>query len=124
MDITALPFDAEEMLAGLRPWIECESPTWDAAAVNRMMDLASHDLATMGAQIERIPGCMGLGGSVRARFRTDQKGLVHIVRRDVGEDGTGQGMVGQGRNGCCCVGTLSTAYFRQTLALFFCAQHR
>ena len=68
MDITALPFDAEEMLLGLRPWIECESPTWDAAAVNRMMDLATFDLAAMGARIERIPGRMGLGDSVRARF--------------------------------------------------------
>jgi len=32
-----LPFDADEMLAGLKPWIECESPTYDAAAVDRMM---------------------------------------------------------------------------------------
>jgi glutamate carboxypeptidase len=68
MDIAALPFDADEMLAGLRPWVECESPTWDAAAVNRMMDLAAHDLAVMGARVERIPGRMGLGDSVRARF--------------------------------------------------------
>ena len=35
------------MLAGLRPWVECESPTFDAAAVNRMMDLAARDLALM-----------------------------------------------------------------------------
>ena len=40
-----LPFDTETMLAGLRPWIECESPTYDATAVNRMMDLAAYDLA-------------------------------------------------------------------------------
>jgi glutamate carboxypeptidase len=63
-----LPFDTEKMLAGLRPWIECESPTYDAAAVNRMTDLAAYDLAACGAEIERIPGRMGLGGSVRARF--------------------------------------------------------
>jgi len=85
MDITALPFDAEEMLAGLRPWIECESPTWDAAAVNRMMDLASHDLATMGAQIDRIPGHMGLGDSVRARFphkRVGEPGILVLGHFD------------------------------------------
>jgi glutamate carboxypeptidase len=63
-----LPFDTDEMLARLRPWIECESPTYDAAAVNRMMDLAGYDLAAAGAEIERIPGRMGFGGSVRARF--------------------------------------------------------
>ena len=39
-----LPFDADAMLAGLKPWIECESPTFDAAAVNRMMSLAAYDL--------------------------------------------------------------------------------
>lgn len=68
MNINALSFDADSMLKGLKPWIECESPTFDAAAVDRMMDLASYDLAAAGAEIERIPGRMGFGGSVRARF--------------------------------------------------------
>lgn len=67
MDALKLPFDADEMLAGLRPWIECESPTHDAAAVDRMMDLAAYDLAQF-AQVERIPGRMGFGGCVRARL--------------------------------------------------------
>ncbi len=68
MDPTALPFDADEMLAGMRPWVECESPTFDAAAVNRVMDLASRDLILAGARIERIAGRMGLGDCVRATF--------------------------------------------------------
>lgn len=68
MNLNALPFDSDAMLSGLKPWIECESPTFDAAAVDRMMDLASYDLAAAGAEIERIPGRMGFGGSVRARF--------------------------------------------------------
>ncbi len=63
-----LPFDTDVMLKGLRMWVECESPTYDAVAVNRMMDLAAYDLAAAGAEIERIPGRMGFGGSVRARF--------------------------------------------------------
>ena len=66
--LKTLPFDSDAMLAGLRSWIECESPTYDAAAVDRMMDLAAYDLASAGAEIERIPGRMGFGGSVRARF--------------------------------------------------------
>lgn len=65
---TTLPFDADEILARLIRWAACESPTFDAAAVNRMMDLASRDLALMGARIDRIPGRMGLGDCVRARF--------------------------------------------------------
>ena len=67
-DPRALPFDLDDMLAGLRPWVECESPTYDAGAVNRMMDLAARDLAMAGARIDRIPGRMGFGDCIRARF--------------------------------------------------------
>ncbi len=68
MDPNALPFDADAMLGGLRPWVECESPTFDAPAVNRMMDLASRNLVLAGARIERVAGRMGLGDCVRATF--------------------------------------------------------
>ncbi len=68
MNFNTLPFDADTMLEGLRPWVECESPTFDAAAVNRMLDLASRDLVLAGARIERIPGRMGFGGCLRATF--------------------------------------------------------
>jgi glutamate carboxypeptidase len=68
MNPTHLPFDSETMLAGLRAWVECESPTWDAAAVNRMLDLAAREMAIMGASIERIAGRQGFGGCVRAKF--------------------------------------------------------
>jgi glutamate carboxypeptidase len=63
-----LPFDAEAMLPGLRAWVDCESPTFDAAAVNRMMAVAARDLALMGARVETIPGRMGYGDCVRASF--------------------------------------------------------
>ncbi len=79
LDIAALPFDADEMLKGLRTWVECESPTWDASAVNRMMDLASRDLAVMGARIERIPGRMGLGDCVRATLPHPRMGEPGIL---------------------------------------------
>jgi glutamate carboxypeptidase len=85
MNPTNLPFDADAMLAGLRSWIECESPTYDAAAVNRMMDLAARDLALMGARIERIPGRMGFGDCVRARFphpKEDEPGVLVMGHMD------------------------------------------
>jgi glutamate carboxypeptidase len=63
-----LPFDVEAILDGLRPWVECESPTFDRAAVNRMMALAGRELATLGARVETIPGRMGFSDVVRARF--------------------------------------------------------
>jgi len=68
MDPNALPFDADAMLNGLRTWVECESPTWDAAAVNRMMDIASRELVIAGARIERVAGRMSFGDCVRATF--------------------------------------------------------
>ena len=71
-----LPFDAEAIVAGLRPWVECESPTFDAAAVARMMDLAARDLALLGAQVEVIPGRMGYGPCVRASFPHPDRGRV------------------------------------------------
>lgn len=78
MDPLKLPFDADEMLAGLRPWIECESPTHDAAAVDRMMDVAAYGLAQM-AEIERIPGRLGFGGCLRARFPHPKQGQPGIL---------------------------------------------
>jgi glutamate carboxypeptidase len=68
MDPNDLPFDTNAMLDGLRIWVECESPTFDAAAVNRMMDIASHMLVLTGAHIERVPGRKGFADCVRARF--------------------------------------------------------
>ena len=32
--------DAEEILAGIRRWVEIETPSHDAAAVNRLVDLS------------------------------------------------------------------------------------
>ena len=45
MNPANLPFDSETMLQGLRAWVECESPTWDARAVDRMLDLAAREMA-------------------------------------------------------------------------------
>ena len=73
------------MLGGLRSWVECESPTWDAAAVNRMMRLAAHELAVVGANVETIPGRMGFGDCLRARFphpRTDAPGILILGHMD------------------------------------------
>ena len=78
-------FQTDAILALLRPWVECESPTHDAAAVNRMMALAARDLAIAGAAIETIPGRMGLGDCVRARFphpRRDEPGILILGHLD------------------------------------------
>jgi glutamate carboxypeptidase len=85
VDLRTLSFDIPEMLAAVRPWVEAESPTYDAAAVNRMMDLATRDFAMAGAHVERIPGCQGLGDCVRARFphaAAGQPGILVLCHLD------------------------------------------
>ena len=68
MDLTKLNFDANEMLDGLQKWVLCESPSFDRTAVNRMQDIAAHDLALMGASVERITPHPLAGDCIRARI--------------------------------------------------------
>jgi glutamate carboxypeptidase len=79
MNPANLPFDTDTMLQGLRAWVECESPTWDAPAVDRMLDLAAREMAIMGATIEHIAGRQGFGGYVRARFPHPKQGQPGIL---------------------------------------------
>ena len=79
MNPADLPFDSEVMLLGLRAWVECESPTFDASAVDRMLDLAARDMAIMGATIERIAGRQRFGGCIRARFPHPKQGEPGIL---------------------------------------------
>jgi glutamate carboxypeptidase len=79
MNPANLPFDTDTMLEGLRRWVECESPTWNAGAVNAMLDLAARDMAIMGATIDRIPGRQGFGGCIRARFPHPKAGEPGIL---------------------------------------------
>ncbi|SDE71409.1 glutamate carboxypeptidase [Salipiger thiooxidans] len=84
-DFASLPFDADEMLAGLARWVACESPTHDAAAVNRMMDLAAFDLARLGAEVQRVPGQMGLSDSLIATLphpRPELPGILVLGHMD------------------------------------------
>jgi glutamate carboxypeptidase len=79
MNPANLPFDTDTMLQGLRAWVECESPTWDAPAVDRMLDLAAREMAIMGVTIEHIAGRQGFGGYVRARFPHPKQGQPGIL---------------------------------------------
>lgn len=74
-----LPFNKDTMIAGLKSWVECESPTYDKAAVGRMMDIAAFECAAIGATVEIIPGRMGCGPSVRARLPHAEQGKPGIL---------------------------------------------
>ncbi len=58
---------SQRLLDELRGWVEMETPTTDAAAVNRLMDHAQAELASVGAVLERIPGVDGFGDNLVAR---------------------------------------------------------
>ncbi|MBG05891.1 MAG: carboxypeptidase [Rhodospirillaceae bacterium] len=76
-------FDAEEIAAGIAEWASIESPSFDATAVNRMMDHAERTMSSMGAAIERTPGTDGYGDVLRARFEWgDGPGILILGHLD------------------------------------------
>jgi glutamate carboxypeptidase len=57
----------EAMVAEISRWAALESPTRDAAGVNRMMDLVAASVADAPITVERVPGKQGLGDSLVMR---------------------------------------------------------
>jgi glutamate carboxypeptidase len=83
--LSANLFNAEEILAGILPWVEVESPTTHVAGVNRMMDLAAADMALLGARIERVPGSGGFADILLARLGaepTTEAGILILSHLD------------------------------------------
>ena len=72
----ALDFDPDTLLAGLRPWVECESPTFVAPAVNAMTALAASVLAPLAPEVTRFPGTLGLGDTLRIDLPHPDRGRV------------------------------------------------
>jgi len=58
---------SEDLLGELAGWVKLETPTTEASAVNRLMDVAEAELARAGAALTRIPGCDGFGDNLIAR---------------------------------------------------------
>lgn len=67
-----LPFDAEEIAAGITAWAAIESPSVDPAGVNCMMDEAARLMTSMGAELTRHPGKDGFADALQADFRFGQ----------------------------------------------------
>ena len=76
-------FDAEEIADGIAEWASIESPSFDTAAVNRMMDHVERTMSAMGAAIERTPGTDQYGDVLRARFHWgDGPGILILGHLD------------------------------------------
>jgi glutamate carboxypeptidase len=72
-------FDTDEILDGIRRWVEIETPTSDAAAVNRLMDVVAGELGGLGFGLERTPGRDGFGDILRARSPWGSEGPGILV---------------------------------------------
>ncbi len=75
---------AEEILSGIREWVEVESPTSDPAGVNRMMDIVAGGYAQTGARVERIPGKEGRGDhvAISSPWGGEDKGILVLSHLD------------------------------------------
>lgn len=58
----------DELLAGIRAWVEVETPTGHAAGLNRLMDMVEEGFVELGAEIARTPGREGQGDHLLARL--------------------------------------------------------
>ena len=59
--------DADEILGGILEWVRIESPSHDAAAVNRMVDAVESRMRPLTPHVERVPGRGGYGDVLSSR---------------------------------------------------------
>ena len=76
--------DPAEILQGIQSWVEIETPSTDAGAVNILVEKVCRDLAAVGAQVERVPGRDGKGDHIRARspWGGDRQGILLVAHLD------------------------------------------
>ncbi|SDR17136.1 glutamate carboxypeptidase [Rhizobiales bacterium GAS113] len=89
--VNAEPFEGHKLLEEIRAWVEIESPTTDAEAVNRMVDKVQADAGAAGAPTCRIPGRDGFGDHlmVSSPWGRDEDGILILSHLDtVHEIGT------------------------------------
>ena len=75
---------SDEVLNGIREWVEVESPTSHVAGVNQMMDMVTETLKGLDCSIERIPGTDGRADHIAAKspWGGDEKGILVLSHLD------------------------------------------
>lgn len=71
--------DVDAVVAGLARWVEIETPSRDAAAVNRLADRVADEAAAAGLSVARIPGRDGFGDVLKLESRADDNGPRLLV---------------------------------------------
>ncbi len=76
--------DADEILDGVIEWVKLETPSQDAGAVNRLVDMVEDVHTLLGARIERTPGRDGFGDILKTRtpWGGDQPGILVLSHLD------------------------------------------
>ncbi len=70
---TTNPFDATDILDGIRRWVEIETPTEAPAQVNKLADVVALGYRDLPVTIERIAGHSGCGDHLVARSSWGQE---------------------------------------------------
>jgi Acetylornithine deacetylase/Succinyl-diaminopimelate desuccinylase and related deacylases len=65
--VSAEDIHAEALIEELKAWVEIETPTRDAAAVNRLADRVEARANASGLEVERLPGTLGYGDILAVR---------------------------------------------------------
>ncbi len=73
---------SEALRDELAEWVRQETPTTEAASVNRLMDRAEAALASVGAAIQRIPGSNGFADILIARTRGPGRPVLMLGHLD------------------------------------------
>jgi glutamate carboxypeptidase len=76
--------DLPRIIEGIQRWVETESPTRNAAAVNRMIDVVQSDVIGHPLVTERVPGQQGLADSliVRSDAAASSPGILILSHID------------------------------------------
>src|SRR5438445_4204068 len=77
-------FDANEILDGIRRWVEIETPTEAAEQVNKLVTMVADGYRELPATVERIPGKDGKGDHlvVRSKWGQDKPGILVLSHLD------------------------------------------
>ncbi|KAA0697141.1 M20 family peptidase [Neorhizobium sp. P12A] len=86
LTISAADIDEAALLSELKTWVELETPTRDAAAVNRLADRVEVLAKEGGLIVERIPGTLGFGDILAVRSPrpagSNEKGVLILAHLD------------------------------------------
>ena len=81
---TANPFNATNILDGIRQWVEIETPTEMPAQVNKLADMVADGYRDLPATVERVAGRDGCGDHLVARssWGQDAPGILVLSHLD------------------------------------------